>query len=417
MVNISLSRKQKFVNIFAAAGIIVAFILKIYMSAATFHRPHIWSITPGYPVIFYFLDYSHGFIPRALIGEIFTGFFLERFSVESIFFFIFWLFFSVIILSVITAVLMIFKEKNAEKRAWLWMILIWAYFNPSTYLFIASDFGRLDLFIIILTFFFGVLRYYSEKCVCLLPLFAAIITAIHDAAVFLYLPLLLFIAFLTYDFSDIRKLNKCLLITLLTIISSITVVVAGKINFDNDIYLEIIRNNITHNNLSKYWEVVDTVKDYSAHSYIKHVTLLLSGKGFIPLQYIRMILSLFFYAFSYIFIWKIWIKLYFSFGSPEKRMLPVITAILSLIPLLLCFVGCDYGRWFAAFTYSQYVIFFIMIPRCSRFKISKIDIIFFFTGIIIFNASGPASPVVANSLVEAISLNLLKCIKLFVQMS
>ena len=390
--------------------VFAAFLCKSWITAVVTRSFNVWKIPQyhGYLASYYFLDYSHGFVPRALIGSIFNQLCPGTISVNRFFLLAFFGLAIVLSIGVGAALYTIFKETQKEKRLWLILLLLYAYFNPGTYLFFGFEFGRMDMYIIGLVVLYGSLRLLSPKFIFLLPLFAALCVAIHEAAMFLYVPVLLLISFLPGKDISSRQIRNVLIFSAATVVACAAVIFAGKMNFANETYCQIIQNNIVRNGENPWIEIsVHDVEIYSNFTYLEHIEKFFSGKGFPPYVYIRMLLTILFFLFAYAFFWKIWHKLWIGASGKREKIKWAAALLLSLCPLLMCLIGCDYGRWFAAFTYAQYIVLFILISQYDgRFRLERSDILFCLAGIILFNAVGNAQTIAANDLIDIISLNL-----------
>ena len=153
---------------------------------------------PLWQLLTYLGDYSHGFMPRALLGEIITWF-SDTVSLDILFVMSLTV---CILLCIASALLGGYLIKHCENKTAVTVILAVMLGSPIFMPLFASWLGLMDVYLILLTFIAFTfnenrfLRYF-------IPVIAIICTAIHHAYLFLYMvPLAIA---LLYDFFKDKK--------------------------------------------------------------------------------------------------------------------------------------------------------------------------------------------------------------------
>lgn len=153
---------------------------------------------PVWQLLTYLGDYSHGFMPRAFIGEI-ISWFTDSVSSDLLFN----LSFTVcVLLSVTAALIGGYLIKNAENKTAVTAIVAVMVSSPIFMPLMASWLGITDIYLILLTFI--AFAFNENKFLrYLVPVLALICTAIHHAYLFLYMvPIAIA---LLYDFFKNKK--------------------------------------------------------------------------------------------------------------------------------------------------------------------------------------------------------------------
>ena len=153
---------------------------------------------PMWQLLTYLGDYSHGFMPRALLGEIITWF-SDTVSLELLFA----LSFTVcVLLCIASALLGGHLIKHCENRTAVTAIIAVMLGSPIFMPLFASWLGLMDVYLILLTFIAFTLNE-NRLLRFFIPVIAILCTAIHHAYLFLYMvPLAIA---LLYDFFRNKK--------------------------------------------------------------------------------------------------------------------------------------------------------------------------------------------------------------------
>ncbi len=132
------------------------------------------------------LSYENGFVSRGFVGEILRHFkpfvmLNELYLIVSVIYFIF-------LALILTAVLgILVKEKNNRN---LFLFILFFIVNPGTITMLAGDFGRFDLFMIIIALL-CIVSIAVKKLEWCIPVLFILGILIHEAFVFMYAPLIL----------------------------------------------------------------------------------------------------------------------------------------------------------------------------------------------------------------------------------
>ncbi len=310
---------------------------------------------PLWQLLTYLGDYSHGFMPRALLGEI-ISWFSDTVSLEILFA----LSFTVCVLLCVSAALLGgYLIKHCENKTAVTAIIAIMLGSPIFMPLFASWLGLMDVYLIILTFIAfafnenKILRY-------LIPVIAIICTAIHHAYLFLYMvPLAIA---LLYDFFKNKKYIRDGILCGVTYISLIVfglfMVKArsadGFSSVDEMIDFMISKADIP---LSREWLQAVVPNEYTTGvDYIRDtVTSTMSASNLLG---IVVIFAPIFITFAY--GWLMSIKN--SSDKAEKFTLFLcLIHPLSSVPAYI--FGLNWNRWTSAIITSQCILYLFMLYR------------------------------------------------------
>lgn len=310
---------------------------------------------PLWQLLTYLGDYSHGFMPRALLGEIITWF-SDTVSLEILFI----LSFTVCVLLCITsAFLGGYLIKHCENRAAVTAIIAVMLGSPIFMPLFASWLGLMDVYLIILTFISFVLNE-NRFLRYIIPAVAIICTAIHHAYLFLYMvPLAIA---LLYDFFKNKKYVRDGILCAVTYVSLIalgliTVKTRKADGFSSTNEMVDFMLNKADFELSREWLQSVVPNEYTTGvDYIgENITSTMSVSNLLGIVTIfSPILILFAYG---------WLKaIRHSTDKTEKFTLSLcLIHPLSTVPAYI--LGLNWNRWTSAIITSQCILYLFMLYR------------------------------------------------------
>lgn len=313
---------------------------------------------PVWQLLTYLGDYSHGFMPRAFIGEI-ISWFTNSVSLDVLFN----LSFTVcVLLSVAAALLGGYLIKNAENKTAVTAIIAVMVSSPIFMPLMASWLGITDIYLILLTFIAFVfnenkfLRY-------LIPVIALVCTAIHHAYLFLYMvPIAIA---LLYDFFKNKKYIRDGILCGVTYVSLITLGLvtlktrsaSGFASVDEMTDFMISKADFP---LTEEWLQQVVPNEYFTEvGYIQdNVTSTMTASNLLG---IVLIFTPLFVAFAYG-----WIK---SIKQSEDRSEKFVLSLclihpLSTVPAYI--FGLNWNRWTSAIITSQCILYLFMLYRKNK---------------------------------------------------
>ncbi|MBQ8576177.1 MAG: hypothetical protein IJ447_09050 [Clostridia bacterium] len=313
---------------------------------------------PVWQLLTYLGDYSHGFMPRAFIGEIISWF---TDSVSSNL--LFNLSFTVcVLLSVAAALIGGYLIKNAENKTAVTAIVAVMVSSPIFMPLMASWLGITDIYLILLTFIAFVfnenkfLRY-------LVPVLALICTAIHHAYLFLYMvPIAIA---LLYDFFKNKKYIRDGIMCGVTYASLIalgliTVKTRSASGFASVDEMTDFMINKAGFSLEKEWlESLVPNEYFTRVDYLQqNVTSTMSASNLFG---IVLIFAPLFVTFAYG-----WIKSIKQSEDKTERFIFSLCLIhpLSTVPTYI--FGLNWNRWTSAIITSQCILYLFMLYRKNK---------------------------------------------------
>lgn len=310
---------------------------------------------PLWQLLTYLGDYSHGFMPRALLGEM-ISWFSDTVSLEILFS----LSFAVCVLLCVSAALLGgYLIKHCENKTAVTAIIAIMLGSPIFMPLFASWLGLMDVYLILLTFIAfafnenKILRY-------LIPVIAIICTAIHHAYLFLYMvPIAIA---LLYDFFKNKKYIRDGLLCGVTYISLISLGLFmvkarnadGFSSVDEMIDFMIKKSDIP---LSREWLQAVVPNEYTTGvDYIRDtVTSTMSASNLIG---IVVIFAPVFITFAY--GWLKSIK-----NSPDKtEKFTLFLCLIHPVSSVPAYIfGLNWNRWTSAIITSQCILYLFMLHR------------------------------------------------------
>lgn len=320
---------------------------------------------PLWQLLTYLGDYSHGFMPRALLGEM-ISWFSDTVSLEILFS----LSFAVCVLLCVSAALLGgYLIKHCENKTAVTAIIAIMLGSPIFMPLFASWLGLMDVYLILLTFIAfafnenKILRY-------LIPVIAIICTAIHHAYLFLYMvPIAIA---LLYDFFKNKKYIRDGLLCGVTYISLISLGLFmvkarnadGFSSVDEMIDFMIKKSDIP---LSREWLQTVVPNEYTTGvDYIRDtVTSTMSASNLLG---IVVIFAPVFITFAY--GWLKSIK-----NSPDKaEKFTLFLCLIHPVSSVPAYIfGLNWNRWTSAIITSQCILYLFMFHRKNEAVSSTVE--------------------------------------------
>ena len=227
--------------------------------------------------------------------------------------------------------------------------------NPGgiTFLFTILNFGRLEIFSIILALGSVLIIFKNNYLVYLIPMLTVISILIYHTAIFLYLP----IVFVLMLYMAVVKKDKRMLF-----VGIFTVVLAGA----GFLYMQFF-GKINDYSITEVINVLSKKTDmYPAKGmiYPEYYMEFSGHKEFIaqrlPEMLPRLIISIIIYLPVLFGIYFVYVKAFLQSKKSEKlAYLVVILSFITVIPVFMFAV--DYGRWMSAYLIGQFVIMLSLI--------------------------------------------------------
>ena len=356
MIENQKSEKRKLLSYF---GLFTIIFIIYYIEYFTPPRDVCW-----YMLTQYIVSYKFGFISRGLIGTIIT--YAIKFCTQYHLYIIITLSnFAMIIMAAYFAAKVFVKADEKIKNITFMMALFFCV-NPGsiTYLFIKENFGRLELYSIILCFAAVLILFQKNKSIYLIPIIGVISILIYQTSFLLYLPIVLIL--LLYLFS-IEQKKRYLIVFLIT----------GLLSGALFLYLQIW-GKITTLTLSELYQALAPNTDFNPNTdYLKSEYYMeLTGHfdfmqrrvaGMMPLFVTAMIV----YIPVFTFIYYVYIKS-FKKADKKKKFIYVIILINFLSYLPVFFVAVDYGRWIGSFVTMQFTLILSLAHLRDKYIVSTL---------------------------------------------
>ncbi|MGI6329231.1 MAG: hypothetical protein ACOXZR_00015 [Bacilli bacterium] len=332
-----------------------------------------------YNFVFYTFSYNFGFISRGLIGSIFS-LFLGYITIKKVYFILNIVF--IIFLIFIAYILNLFIKKSKEKEtAFLTMLL--CIFTPASFMLMitGNEFGRLDIFIYILSIIAFIIIY-KKRYLIFIPLIFIFAMFIHQNFLFMYAPLILSILIYNWVKERNEKWLVLFLVSFLCLTFSFFLILKfGKpTNFKNAEEFAIVLREKTNIPISSSnFGAIDAeyFKSIKEHFKLTQARLKITPKkNFV----IGLFLLISYLYIQFILCYKEILKKY------KYSTFLLIFSCFGSLPLF--FIGVDFGRWYIAIINSLvllfvYLMFDNMKEREKSFKINKSNQ-FLLIGILIF---------------------------------
>ena len=345
-------------------AIIVLYMIHGYIILARHNQPRLWNCMDGYVLAHYLMSYhQYGLIPRGLIG---TGFhYLHQFfSASQIFMLILGLTCGIYGLFLMYMLYIIRKKNYPETLILLFLLFLT---TPPSWLSF-SDLGRFDIYLLLLTMTAGILFFHAPPWTrFLIPFLIPIGVMIHEAFLFLFVPVIW-----SWSFLQVRQkqLKSAILpgIILLSILFSVFLLIIMRQNMPS--------GTAIHSHLTSASQIFPWIEkigyDYAGNrdsilTYKDHLLMVwnwLCNDG----NFYAMLLSLLFWALL------VYCPMYFlsTLLVQQKDRLGKLQILFlmaaGIAPLSLMMIGVDYGRWMAAsFWCLILTVFFLYQEREPRF--------------------------------------------------
>lgn len=302
----------------------------------------------------WFVGYEFGFISRGLIGAVMNICFnyIEQYA-------LFIVIFAVLSIMYFLAVHLICKviHKTDEPVKFVVVFLAFLYtVSPAglAYLFQAINFGRFDMFLIIITFILIILIYKFDNFY-LVPLLCIIAICIHQVFIFLYFPAVFMLMIYKYISSQKKSRAQLITIVLTAIITCavfLMVQLNGKIDNASLHQVELVMGKKTNVYIFsmpielEYFTPIWIHQKNMPHYPLHYRLIGLAGVGVFlsPLMYLLGR------------IWKNAIR-----NAKENKTIYLfmsVGCVLATIPVYI--LAIDWGRWFAGTIMMQFVLIFAL---------------------------------------------------------
>ena len=322
----------------------ICIVLHIYSVMSLIHSKHLWEITDPYILSGYFLSYEKGFIPRGLIGTVYS--FITKFISGNMFFAL--LFAGTILFYLFCFYLLLFRIRTTEDRNTgenLALAGVLLFSLPPVWTYTLSNFARFDIFLFAITLFsvISIFRDSYWKYLVLLLVPAGVM--IHEIFLILFLPLICATAFYKTEWKNNRSILYLFLL-FLSCMGSLYILFLMRKNMPSAEVLDAlcVKNN-NMGNMDKLGIAIYADKTYLQHlSYAFRSTMLTDY----ALGYI---VSIFVFLAAGFYPFTLWKKAYQNLPPEEKalRWKFIFLLIAALIPNLACIIATDHARWQTAF--------------------------------------------------------------------
>ncbi len=310
---------------------------------------------PMWQLLTYLGDYSHGFMPRALLGEIITWF-SDTVSLELLFV----LSFTVcVLLCIASALLGGHLIKHCENRTAVTAIIAVMLGSPIFMPLFASWLGLMDVYLIILTFAAFILNE-NKFLRYIIPVVAIICTVIHHAYLFLYMvPLAIA---LLYDFFRNKKYIRDGILCGVTYISLIalglyTVKARNADGFGSTEEMVDFMLKKADFPLTKEWLQSVVPNEYmTGVDYIsENITSTMSVANLLGIVVI--------FAPIFILFACGWIKAIGNSAKKSERFVLFLCLVHPLSSVPAYIFGLNWNRWTSAIITSQCILYLFMLYR------------------------------------------------------
>ncbi|HCC35960.1 MAG TPA: hypothetical protein DEQ02_10210 [Ruminococcaceae bacterium] len=312
--------------------------------------PGVTEVLQDYCVEFYFITYDFGFISRGLIGSLLSLIF--PFLTQRALYFI--IAAALILLSIVTARFLggIIRKSDKNLKNVLAYLAVLFCVNPASlsFLFSWENFGRLDIWLLIITIV-CLLLITKNKALFLVPVFCAAAVMIHQNFIFLYFPLIfILLAYRAALTSRSRKNTViCIITGALTCAGFVYFQFFGKIQrLSMETALQMMQSR------TNYPVSVGPLQFEHYAPFKQHIDLL-SEQG--PLLLIKLaIVLVIFLPLIFIFV-KLWRA---ALKSVTRSRWIYIGFLLVLPAALPIFITVDWGRWLAHIIIGQFLLIFCL---------------------------------------------------------
>ncbi len=316
-------------------------------------------IAPGYVC-----SYKYGIIPRGFIGTIFNIVSNNNLTPENTYIFVY---INTCIFMTLLAFLMgylVRKVKKASGRNMCILVLVLYIFMPFslTYLFRNPNYGRMDLYLYIITLIqFFILRHPNFFKMLIVTCLSVICVLIHEAYIFFVFPIL--VALVLYRMQK-KGFNKSVFYGLVLLVISV-LLTTYYIKFYLEPALPEMNAYIAELNDSTGMVIDEdaVIYEYYKKSLEDHKLFFWNRRGIENV--IGIVISGFILIPVNIFIYKVMKEYFIKNKNTWLERLVILGAIgiVAYIPLYV--VAIDWGRWSAAL-YNYVIVFLMFLVNDSR---------------------------------------------------
>lgn len=296
----------------------------------------------------YLTSYDLGFISRGFIGSLISLLFDKISTLHIHFIVTICNLFLIFIATYFVTKVYVSVEKKLKFI--IFCIVLFFCINPAgiTFLFNQKNFGRLELFSIIIMLVSVIIIMKRSKLVYIVPILCAVSILIYHTAIFMYLPIIFALLFYIGKKENNKRYMWVFIVSFtLSCLLFIYMQCLGKIT--------LYSLDETISRLSENSFFMPSDEYLSAEYYMKvsgHLELMNMR---IPTILYRLIISLVIYIPIIYFIYYVYIKSYKNANRKQKiAYLAILINVLTIIPVFIFAV--DYGRWISAIFITQIVL-------------------------------------------------------------
>jgi hypothetical protein len=307
----------------------------------------------NYNATSYLLNYDMGFGPRLLIGSVLFVI-VPYITYEEVYIFV--LFFT-ILLTVFAGFLIgeVMHRASAKSKTGTYFIAILYLTSPAViaYLYNFNNFGRLDLFLLILALVMIPIIYKREKAFFLIPILCGICMLIHESFIFLFFPAIALVLLYMHLTTEKKKWLYTLIVSVVVCGTLFLYLNSLSLNFDStsDVIIAIsLFSNIIPN-----YDMIDGMYFMTVGEVIQSMVI----PGLLRRVCIGILTVIMFSPVFYILI-KFWRDCRAT-SEGKMKMFYTLCMLAPLAALPLFILAIDWGRWFAAFMVVQFIMIFFLL--------------------------------------------------------
>lgn len=296
----------------------------------------------------YLTSYDLGFISRGFIGSLISLLF-NKISTLHIHFIVTMC--NLFLISIATYfVTKVYVSVEQKLKFVIFCIVLFFCINPAgiTFLFNQRNFGRLELFSVIIMLISVIIIMKRSKLVYIVPILCVASILIYQTAIFMYLPIIFVLLFYIAKKEDDKRYMWIFIVSFtLSCVLFLYMQCLGKIT------MYLLDETISRLSKNSFFNPSDEY--LRAEYYMKvsgHLELM---NNRMPIVLYRLIISLVIYIPIIYFIYYVYIK---SFKNADRKQklayLAILINVLTIVPVFIFAV--DYGRWISAIFITQIVL-------------------------------------------------------------
>jgi hypothetical protein len=289
---------------------------------------------------------------------------------------------------ILTAVLgILVKEKNNRN---LFLFILFFIVNPGTITMLAGDFGRFDLFMIIIALL-CIVSIAVKKLEWCIPVLFILGILIHEAFVFMYAPLILAVLLFSALYGQKRIYGiSVLIVSIITLTGSYAAVFlfgnASGIGYERFVSSVQLRAGFKIEE-----RMINMEYFYSLKDHLDYLLTRLKDPAF-SLNFIAALIIL---IPTFVLFFKVWAHVFRN--NKDRKAIYGLMCLSCAGVFALFIIGVDYGRWLSIFMFANFLAIFFLIYKgiinmdevVERF--SKPAMIFYLAVMILYAIIGPMS--------------------------